>query len=112
MRSAVASQKIVRAAQLGYWAATRGCSDVDFIGWRAITLAGAGRWDILRELLKDGRTDPEGRIDIARAALALHDGEPGAVARLEEGWSGDQPLRPQAEALVANATRHAPVVSP
>lgn len=110
MRSAVGSGKMVRAVQLGHWAHARGCRDPEFHGWRALTLASTGRWGKLEVLLDDAGSDPGGRLDIARAALALVAHDDDAYAEVEARWTGARPLRPQAEALVANATRHAPVV--
>ena len=112
MRSAVATHKMVRAAQLSHWATMRGCGGLEFRGWRAIVLASTGRWDRLEAVVEEDGTDPDGRLEIARAALALHWGDEVRVRELEAGWTGSQPLRSQAEALVNNSRRHAPVVAP
>ena len=112
MRAAVGSRKMVRAAQVGAWAEARGCRGPIFDGWRAVTLASTGRWDLLAQVLEDAAPDPEGRLDVARAAMLLHVEDEEAYRALEDRWSGTLPLRAQAEALLANAEKHPAVVLP
>ncbi len=112
LRAAVGTQKMVRAAQLGSWAASIGCGGPEFDGWRAVTLASTGRWDMLQSLLDTAKPDRDGRIVVAEAALALHLEDVHGLAELERDWSGDRALRPQAEAIVSNARGMAPTVAP
>jgi hypothetical protein len=77
-----------------------------------VTLASTGRWNLLARLLDGAGDDPAGRVDVARAALLLHLGDEDAYRELEARWSGERALRPQAEALLANAEKHPSVVLP
>ena len=112
VRAAVAAQKMALAAHVATWAHGRGCDGDGFRGWRAITLASTGQWAELEPWLAASDRDPDGRLDVARAALALRGSDSAELARLEARWTGATPLRDQASALVANAERHAPMVEP
>ena len=110
MRTAVRARRMARAAQLGAWAATRGCGGGTFDGFRAVSLASTGRWDLLEDLLEHSPKAPDNRLEMARAALALHNRDNEAYRAVEERWTGASPLRPQAESLVENAKKHEPFV--
>ena len=112
MRSAVGTRKMVRAAHLGAWASARGCGGPEFDGWRAITLASTGRWDLLAALLERASPDREGRLTVAHAALLLHRQDESGLQALEASWMGSRPLRGQAEELWSNSEKHEPVVLP
>ena len=101
---------MARAAQLGAWAASRGCRGVKFDGFRALALASTGRWDLLEALLEHAPQVPDGRLEMARAALALQQNDEEAYRTVEKRWTGASPLRSQAEALVGNAKKHEPLV--
>ena len=112
MRAAVGTRKMVRAAHLGAWASARGCRGAEFEGWRAVTLASTGRWDLLAELLERASVDQEGRLTVAHAALLLHRQDEAGYRVVEATWAGSRPLRPQAESLLANAEKHEPALLP
>ncbi len=92
----------VLAAQLGHWAATRGCSGPGFSGLRAEALAASGEWAAAEVLLPAAAGDPVGRGQVVQAALWARAGDPRFEAAAA-AWTGPTPLAEQVRGLRVRA---------
>ncbi len=103
--TALAMGRPALAAQLGAWAAQKGCDSGAFQGQYAVALGFVGEWEILADRLSTTVEDPHGRLDVARGALRLHQGlDVGLDEQSQNGGSGPS-LAEQARRIVAAAPR-------
>ncbi len=106
MSTAVATRRLVLAAQMGHWLGIRGCADAEFRGLQAISFAATGQWTALEAVLRTDVEDRAGRLRVARAVLARRRGDTSTWEEIRASWAEALPLEPQVEALLASSAQH------